>query len=51
MEEVFEHFDRTPIAAASIAQVHAARLRTGEKVVAKVQRMIIARELGLNAIR
>ena len=38
LEEVFEHFETEPIAAASIAQVHAARLRTGEEVVAKVQR-------------
>ena len=35
---VFEYFDQTPLAAASIAQVHAARLRTGEEVVVKVQR-------------
>ena len=34
----FEWFDHTPLAAASIAQVHAARLRTGEQVVVKVQR-------------
>jgi ubiquinone biosynthesis protein len=38
LEEVFEWFDRTPLAAASIAQVHAATLRTGESVVVKVQR-------------
>ena len=38
LEEVFERFDRTPLAAASIAQVHAAKLRTGEEVVVKVQR-------------
>jgi len=38
LEEVFSQFERTPIAAASIAQVHAAVLRTGESVVVKVQR-------------
>jgi ubiquinone biosynthesis protein len=41
LEDVFEHIDHTPIAAASIAQVHAARLRTGEDVVVKVQRPTI----------
>jgi ubiquinone biosynthesis protein len=38
IEEVFSEFDRVPLAAASIAQVHAATLRTGERVVVKVQR-------------
>ena len=38
LEVLFSHFERTPIAAASIAQVHAATLRTGEEVVVKVQR-------------
>ena len=38
IEDLFETFEPTPIAAASIAQVHAARLRTGEDVVVKVQR-------------
>lgn len=41
IEEVFERFDRRPLAAASIAQVHAAKLRTGEEVVVKVQRPTI----------
>jgi ubiquinone biosynthesis protein len=41
LEEVFDHFEEAPIAAASIAQVHAARLRTGEEVVVKVQRPTI----------
>ncbi len=38
LEDVFEFFDETALAAASIAQVHAARLLTGEDVVVKVQR-------------
>ena len=36
LHEVFEWIDETALAAASIAQVHAARLRTGEPVVVKV---------------
>jgi ubiquinone biosynthesis protein len=42
LSEVFVSFDRTPIASASIAQVHAATLRTGERVVVKVQRRTVA---------
>ncbi len=40
--ELFEHFEEEPLAAASIAQVHEARLRTGEDVVVKVQRPRVA---------
>ncbi|MGK5087167.1 AarF/UbiB family protein [Bdellovibrionota bacterium FG-2] len=36
--EAYSSFDATPLAAASIGQVHAAVLNTGEKVVVKVQR-------------
>ena len=36
--EVFARFDREPIGSASLGQVHAARLLTGEEVVVKVQR-------------
>ncbi len=38
IHEIFEFLDPTPLAAASIAQVHSAVLRTGESVVVKVQR-------------
>jgi predicted unusual protein kinase regulating ubiquinone biosynthesis (AarF/ABC1/UbiB family) len=37
-EDVFESIDASPLAAASIGQVHRARLATGERVVVKVQR-------------
>ncbi len=42
LHKVFRTFDPTPLAAASIAQVHTAVLRTGEEVVVKVQRPGIA---------
>lgn len=38
MEEVFGEVDATPLAAASVAQVHTARLVSGEEVVIKIQR-------------
>ena len=42
IEEIFSSFSREPLAAASIAQVHAATLHTGEEVVVKVQRPSVA---------
>src|SRR5688500_2511394 len=37
IEEVFEHIEPTALAAASLAQVHRAKLATGEDVVVKIQ--------------
>jgi len=51
LSEVFAEFDETPIASASIAQVHAARLLDGTEVVVKVVRPdikpVIRRDIGL----
>ena len=38
VETVFERFDTEPLAAASIAQVHSAKLKTGHEVIVKVLR-------------
>ncbi|HWG74073.1 MAG TPA: AarF/UbiB family protein [Acidimicrobiales bacterium] len=50
LEEAFSYFATEPVAAASIAQVHAATLPSGEAVVVKVQRPAVAslvrRDLG-----
>ncbi|WP_122899833.1 AarF/ABC1/UbiB kinase family protein [Acinetobacter sp. B51(2017)] len=37
LDQLFQHFDETPFAAASIGQVHKAILKNGEQVVVKVQ--------------
>ena len=38
VEEAFDEFDPQPLASASVAQVHTAKLKTGEKVIVKVLR-------------
>lgn len=45
LEDTFEYFDEEPLAAASIAQVHKARLHTGEEVVVKVLRPNLKKKL------
>lgn len=45
IEELFQQFEETPLAAASIGQVHKARLKDGEEVVVKVQRPDIRRTI------
>ncbi len=43
LEDLFDFFDETPIASASIGQVHRARLKDGEEVAVKIQRPGIAK--------
>ena len=38
VDDLFERFDRQPMASASVAQIHSARLREGREVVVKVIR-------------
>ena len=38
VDDVFERFDKEPLAAASIAQVHTAKLKAGHEVIVKVLR-------------
>lgn len=43
IDALFDEFDETPLASASIAQVHAARLKNGNEVVVKVLRPDVER--------
>jgi len=44
-QEIFDYFEPEPLAAASIAQVHRARLKDGSEVVVKVRRPDIKRQV------
>jgi ubiquinone biosynthesis protein len=48
VEELFKTFDETPLAAASIGQVHRATLFDGSEVVVKVQRPGIAAQIAID---
>jgi ubiquinone biosynthesis protein len=48
IENIFAVFDEKPLAAASLAQVHSAKLKTGEEVVIKVLRPNIERDVRKN---
>ena len=45
IEDVFESFEREPVASASIAQVHFAKLRDGREVAVKVLRPRVEQEI------
>ncbi|MDA3870551.1 MAG: AarF/UbiB family protein, partial [Gammaproteobacteria bacterium] len=51
LEELFEMFEVAPLASASVAQVHVARLKSGEDVVVKILRPdilpVISRDISL----
>ncbi|MCK4705721.1 MAG: ubiquinone biosynthesis regulatory protein kinase UbiB [Gammaproteobacteria bacterium] len=51
LEELFDTFEKDPLASASVAQVHGARLKSGEDVVVKVLRPdilpVIKRDISL----
>ena len=51
VEEIFDEFESSPLASASIAQVHAAKLKNGDEVVIKVLRPdvlpVIRRDISL----
>ena len=47
-EEAFAAFDSTPMSAASIGQVHRARLHSGEQVIVKIQRPALEERIRLD---
>ena len=51
IEDIFLEFDETPLASASVAQVHAATLKDGRKMIVKVVRpeigRVMSRDIGI----
>ncbi len=50
VDQVFSEFDDVPVAAASVAQVHRARLKSGEEVAVKVLRPDVRRKVQRDAV-
>jgi ubiquinone biosynthesis protein len=48
IDDIFLFFDKEPLAAASIAQVHKAKLHSGEEVIVKVLRPNLKRQLTID---
>lgn len=48
VENIFSSFDSSPLASASVAQVHAAELKTGEQVIVKAVRPNIEKTIALD---
>lgn len=48
IDEVFLKFNKIPLASGSIAQVHEAKLKSGEKVIVKIQRPYIYEKMYLD---
>jgi len=49
LDELFSEFDHRPVAAASVAQVHRARLRSGDEVAVKLLRPNVRRQVERDA--
>jgi len=45
VDDLFDRFDDTPLAAGSIGQVHTARLHSGEEIIVKIQRPGVAESM------